>query len=39
MEGCTLSFLIEIVVYGLQLGTPEWLLRVGNMTGNLERVG
>jgi len=35
----TILELIEMRVYGLQLGMPEWLLRVGTMTGDVERVG
>jgi catechol 2,3-dioxygenase-like lactoylglutathione lyase family enzyme len=31
--------LIEMKVYGLQLGMPEWLLRVGVLTGDVERIG
>jgi hypothetical protein len=30
--------LIEMKVYGLQLGMPEWLLRIGTLTGDVERV-
>jgi catechol 2,3-dioxygenase-like lactoylglutathione lyase family enzyme len=30
--------LIEMRVYGLQLGMPEWLLRLGIVTGDVERV-
>ena len=31
--------LIEMKVYGLQLGMPEWLLRVGTLTGDVEGLG
>ena len=31
--------LIEMRVYGLQLGMPEWLLKVGTLTGDVESVG
>lgn len=37
----TLGFILELIemkVYGLQLGMPEWLLRVGTLTGDVERV-
>ncbi|MEX1311640.1 MAG: VOC family protein [Candidatus Sulfomarinibacteraceae bacterium] len=30
--------LIEMKVYGLQVGMPEWLLRVGTLTGDVERL-
>jgi hypothetical protein len=30
--------LIEMRVYGLDLGMPEWLLRVGTLTGDVERL-
>jgi hypothetical protein len=35
--GCILE-LIEMKVYGLQLGMPEWLLRVGTLTGDVDRL-
>jgi len=38
----SLGFILEIIeirVYGLQLGMPEWLLRVGTLTGDVELVG
>ena len=38
----TLGFILELIemkVYGCQLGMPEWLLRVGTITGDVERVG
>jgi hypothetical protein len=31
--------LIEVRTYGLNLGMPEWLLRLGTLTGDVERVG
>jgi hypothetical protein len=30
--------LIEMKVYGLQLGLPEWLLRAGTLTGGVDRL-
>ena len=30
--------LIETKVYGLNLGMPEWLLKVGRLTGDVERL-
>jgi hypothetical protein len=36
--GFTLE-LIEVLTYGVNLGMPEWLLRIGTLTGDVERIG
>jgi len=36
----TLGFVLELIemrIYGLQLGMPEWLLKAGALTGDVER--